>query len=503
MKRWYLVMTTLLVAVLLLGACGGGTQQGAEPTTAPAEPAAPTEAAAAPTEAAETAPTEEAAAEPTAATDGAAPAGGQITLWSTEEQPDRAERTRQMLQRFTEQSGIQVELVLTNEDNLPSLVTSAVAAGTLPDVMFFPLDFAVGWAQQGILDTVAATEVIDELGPDTFAEGALNLVDIDGEYAAVPSDGWGQLLIYRQDLFDEAGLAPPDSFDNIRAAAEALNDPANNFYGITAANDPAAVFTQQTFEQFALANNCRMVDDNGEVALDSPECIEAYAFYTDLLSNYSPAGVQDVETTRATYFAGQAAMIIWSPFILDEMAGLRDDAFPACPECQDDPAYLAKNSGIMPAFIGPSGTEPAQYGQVSYLGITTDADTEAAKELVRFWFNDGYLDWLALAPEGKFPMRRGTAEDPEMFINGWADLDVGVDRRAPLSDFYGEEVIQTLIEGSASFKRWGFGEGAGELVTAVYESLVVPQALSDVLGGSLTPEQAAEEIAAEVRDLRE
>ena len=66
---------------------------------------------------------------------------------------------------------------------------------------------------------------------------------------------------------------------------------------------------------------------------------------------FSPGGVQDVESTRDTYFAGEAAMILWSPFLLDAMAGLNDEAVPSCPQCRDDPAYLAKHSGL----IGPLG----------------------------------------------------------------------------------------------------------------------------------------------------
>ena len=46
-------------------------------------------------------------------------------------------------------------------------------------------------------------------------------------------------------------------------------------------------------------------------------------------------------------------MVIWSSFILDEMAGLRNDALPTCPECEDDPAFLAKNSGVVTAHPGP------------------------------------------------------------------------------------------------------------------------------------------------------
>lgn len=426
--------------------------------------------------------------------------GATISFWSTETQPERAAATQAIIDRFTEQTGIGVELVLTDENALPNLMTAAVAAGTLPDVVFHPLDFTLGWYEQGILDAGAAQTVIDNLGADTFAQGPVNLVMADGQAAAVPTDGWGQLIVYRADLFDEAGLEPPTSYDAIMTAAETLNDPGNNFFGITAATAGGEVFTQQTFEHVALANNCQLVNDAGEITLNTPECVEAVQFFTDLM-NYAPAGVQDVASTRATYFAGQAGMIIWSPFILDEMAGLRDNAFPSCPECEANPAFLAEVSGIVPAFSGPSG-QPAQYGQISNMGITTNADTAAAQQFVEYWLSDGYLDWLAVAPEGKFPMRQGTADNPTAFIDGWKELETGVDRRAALGTIYSDEVINTLIEGAGSFNRWGFPQGQGTLVSAVYESLPVPRLLRDVLDGTLTAEAAVEEMQFEVEDLQ-
>jgi multiple sugar transport system substrate-binding protein len=430
-------------------------------------------------------------------------AGATISFWSTETQPERAAATQQIIGRFTEQSGINVELVLTDEDALPNLMTAAVAAGTLPDVVFHPLDFTLGWHQQGILDAEAATAVVVALGEETFPAGPRNLVGVGGgQIAAVPTDGWGQIIVYRADWFNDLGLEPPTTYDNIMAAAAAIHDPANNVYGITAATDGGAVFTQQTFEHVALANNCQLVDDAGNLTLNSPECVEAVTFFDDLITNYSPPGVQDVVSTRATYFAGQAGMIIWSPFILDEMAGLRDNAFPSCPECADNPAFLAEVSSIVPAFSGPSG-DLAQYGQISYMGITTNADTEAAQAFLAFWLNEGYLDWLAVSPEGKFPMRLGTPDDPTAFIEGWKELETGVDRKATLGSFYGDEVINTLIEGAGSFDRWGFPQGQGPLVTAVYESLPVPRALRDVLDDTLTPAQAVEEMQTEVEDLQE
>jgi len=289
-------------------------------------------------------------------------------------------------------------------------------------------------------------------------------------------------------------LEVPDTYERMLAAAAALH--GDGISGITASTDPTGGFTQQTFEHFALGAGCQLIVDD-EIALDSPECVNAIATYADLMQNYSPGTVQDVDTTRATYFAGDAAMLIWSPFILDELAGLRNDALPTCDECVDDPLFLANNSGFVPAFSGGEGADAAQYGVISYFGIGTGADTDAAQQFVEFMLTDGYLDWLSIAPEGMFPMRAGTAEEPTSFVDGWAELEIGVDSKAPLGEIYGDDVIDILIDGTNNFRRWGFEEGYGALVSSLYTSLSVPQALSAVLNEGMSPEDAAAQMQAD------
>jgi multiple sugar transport system substrate-binding protein len=424
--------------------------------------------------------------------------GGPIQFWTGFIEPERIEIQNQIITAFTEASGIEVELVPVAEDELASLIVNNAASGDLPEVVYHPVDFAIGWAEQGLLDTEAAAAVIESLGQDTFNERAIALASNDEGPVTVPADAWGQLLLYRTDLFEEAGLDPPESYEAILAAAEALNDPDGQVYGITASTDPADVFTQQTFEQVALANGCQLIEGE-EIALESEACVEALSFYQDLINNYSPGSVQDVDTTRATYFAGQSAMLIWSPFILDELAGLREDALPTCEECSADPRFLAENTGFVPAFSG-GDADPAQYGQVAYFGIGAGSDTEEAQQFVEFLLSEGYGDWLSIAPEGQFPMRTGNADDPEAYVTEWQGLDIGVDQRAPMSEIYGQEVIDTLIEGTDQFRRWGFEEGRGALVSSVYESLIVPQTLAEVLGGGLTPEDAAAQLQTEAQE---
>ncbi len=275
--------------------------------------------------------------------------GEPIQFWTGFIEPDRIEAQNEIIQRFTEETGIEVELVSVAEDELSNLMVSNAASGSLPEVVYHPVEFAIGWAEQGLLDPAAANAAVESLGRDTFNQRALELATFEEEVASVPADAWGQLLVYRSDLFEAAGLEPPDSYEAILTAAETLNDPGASLYGITASTDPADVFTQQTFEHFALANGCRLVEGD-EVALGSDACVEAIETYETLINDFSPGSVQNVDTTRATYFAGQAAMLIWSPFILDELAGLRNDALPTCPECADNPRFLAENSAFVPAF---------------------------------------------------------------------------------------------------------------------------------------------------------
>jgi multiple sugar transport system substrate-binding protein len=102
-------------------------------------------------------------------------------------------------------------------------------------------------------------------------------------------------------------------------------------------------------------------------------------------------------------------MIIWSPFILDELAGLRDSAPPTI---NDDPTSreLAERTGIVTNFAGPSNPDGAAWADIRYFGITADADTEAAQSFIEYSMSDGYTATLAIAPEGKFPVRAARRE---------------------------------------------------------------------------------------------
>ncbi len=411
-----------------------------------------------------------------------AAAADTIRFWTTEEQPERLAKQEAMAADFAAATGTEVEVIPVTESDLGTRATAAFAAGDLPDVIYHTLQYALPWAEAGILDTEAATEVIEELGTGTFAPGALAMAAYEGDTASVPVDGWTQMVVYRADKFAEAGLEPPTSYGNVLAAIEALHNPPE-MYGFVAATKVDENFMSQVLEHVFLANGVSPVGSDGFAPLDEAATTEVLDFYK-AIAEASPPGELYWKQSRELYFAGQAAMIIWSPFILDELAGLRDSAPPTI---NDDPttSALAEATGIVTNFSGPSNPDGAAWGDIRYFGITTDADTDAAMEFVKFSMDDGYGQTLSIAPEGKFPVRAGTEAEPSKFKDLWATLPVGVDRKAPLGDLYAQEMIDEIVGGLDVAQRWGVAEGQLALASKMINSQAINRIVRQYIDGEI------------------
>lgn len=420
--------------------------------------------------------------------------GQSITVWTMESLPERFQATQKMAAGFTAETGIEVELVGVEEAQAPQLIQSAALSSELPDVMgAFPLSLVHQLGSLEMTDTQSVEKIVEDLGPKTFEPAALELTSNDGEQLAVPSDAWTQVLVYRKDLFRKAGLEPPTTYKKMRKAARVLT--TEDRFGIALATDPADVFTQQSFEALALGNDCQLVDDSGDIAIDSSQCRQTFELYNALGAKFSPSGIQSVDSTRATYFAGQSAMVLWSSFILDELAGLRNDALPNCGKCKGDKRWLAEHSGIVTSISGPDGKGPGSYGEITSWIPIEGGNPEASRAFIKYMMSDAYKEWLAMAPEGKMPMRSGTREDPEAFTRAWTEMDVGVDSKAPLGRIYGQQTIEELTSIGTSIERWALLQGKGQLAGSFAAELPLAATINEMTSGNLRPDEAANEVA--------
>jgi len=115
--------------------------------------------------------------------------------------------------------------------------------------------------------------------------------------------------------------------------------------------------------------------------------------------------------------------------------------------------------------------------------------------------SDGYLRWLALSPQGKYPVRFGDRSDPERYVNGWAGLQSGVERKAPLRRFYSARSIESIGTGARSFQRWGFEQGAAALLGALSGSEPIAEAIARAIAEGGSAAQAAGEAQAAVKEV--
>ena len=150
--------------------------------------------------------------------------------------------------------------------------------------------------------------------------------------------------------------------------------------------------------------------------------------------------------------------------------------------------------GVVTNLSGPSDPAGASWADIRYFGITSDADTDAAEQFVDFSMNDGYAETLSIAPEGKFPVRRGTPDDPTKFTTLWATLPVGVDRKAPLKDLYAPAVIEEITKGLDTAQRWGVEDGQLALASKMLNSQEINRVVREYIDGGISAEDAVKKM---------
>ncbi|WP_275003556.1 ABC transporter substrate-binding protein [Promicromonospora iranensis] len=428
-----------------------------------------------------------------------------ITFWTPQSTPERVAAQEAVAERFTEETGIAVDVVpLAAADQDQALVTGA-ASGEVPDVVLAGASQITSWQSQGLLDTDVVQEAMDTLDPATFNENALSAVTVqeDGAetIAAVPSDGWVHLIAYRTDLLEEAGAEVPTTVAELAEAATTVKDELG-ITGIALGTQSGTASGTEGIESIFQSAGCELVT-SGEVTIDSPECTEAAGFFKELRDS-SVAGDYDVESARAAYMAGDAAMLLFSTHILDELANLDEAVPPSCKECADDPAFLAESSGFITVLEPPAGSaqEPAQFGATLAYAVPARADTDEARQYIEFVMGEGYADTLAVATEGRLPLRTGTPASPTEYLDAWGGLGFGPKVESSVGEVYGDDLVTAMGEGMAAVSRWGQGTPDATLAGLVATQGTLAQQLDPLYRGS-DPAEVTQQMAADVTALQQ
>ncbi len=118
-----------------------------------------------------------------------------------------------------------------------------------------------------------------------------------------------QIMYYREDLLNEAGIKPPKTHQELLEAAKALNRPDKGHNGIVMRGGGKWATTQIGTYMYGIGG--RWIGDDGRIAMDTPEMGRTLEYYGGLIRDYGPPGVgnMDANAIAAVYQEGQAAIM--------------------------------------------------------------------------------------------------------------------------------------------------------------------------------------------------
>lgn len=292
------VLSILLIASMLLAACGGGNA-----TNAPTQPAGG-EA------------TQPTGAEPTVATGGETGGVGlpaectsvELSYWNPFTGPD-GPFMGEMVDAFNAANPTIVVTMNSQADYYTQIATAA-ASDTLPDVAIIHADQVATWAFRNVLRPIDDVVSQIEISGDDFPEGVWNAGEVAGQRYAIPLDIHPMTAFYNQDLFTQQSVAAaPMTREEFEAAAQAVTADGNYGFMITTGFPVQQIF-QMLLHQFG---GSEFNADGTEATWNSEAGVQALTWMRDAQAAYSEPNLE-VDAELNAFKSGNVGMVwngIW------------------------------------------------------------------------------------------------------------------------------------------------------------------------------------------------
>jgi len=197
-----------------------------------------------------------------------------LTVW-VQRGKDYVDLLELMVQQdFTPQTGIQVNINLMPNTNVLLLGN---VAGDQPDVALgVPLETPVDFAMRGAAESLSGYPGFEEVF-GRFNPGLMRSYQYTGNVYGLPETQNYYMMFYRSDIFEDLGLQPPDTWDDVERLLPTLQENGLTF------NLPKRNFHIPFYQQGA-----EFYETNGmQPALTSEEGIAAFKRWTDWYRKYN------------------------------------------------------------------------------------------------------------------------------------------------------------------------------------------------------------------------
>ena len=340
-------------------------------------------------------------------------------VWTGTEQ----DRFQMVLDAFTEAHGVETTYTATGDD-IAAALGPRISGGDPPDVAILPQPALLEtYAQDGTLQPVE--DVAGQLVDENYAPLWRELATVDGELYGVWFKASNKSLVwYRPDIFEAAGVEPPETWDDFVALNQTIAD-----FGVPPLSVGGADGWTLTdwFENVYLQTaGPEMYDQlvNHEIPWTDPSVVEALTTLSEVFTDDFVAGglagalQTDFNTSVTQVFAGEgeAAQVYEADFVAGVITG-------------DTGATLDEDALVYP-FPTVGGGEGGIVGGGDVAVLMTD--TDAGRCLISY---------LATAEAGEVWAEQGG------FISPNQNVDV---------DVYPDEISQTIARALAETENFRF-----------------------------------------------
>lgn len=391
----------------------------------------------------------------------------EVTLWHMEQPPHRVARIQELIDEF---NSANPDIVVTQEPQnwgeIYAKAPAAVAAGAGPDMLFAIPDFAPILKGIGALDPV--DDFVAELdAKHDFVDSAVEAYSYDGGVWAVPLYNMTMHLWYRPSVLEAAGIAVPTTWEEWRAAAEALTTDGQYGMGLPANKQ---LYTDQTVYSVMLNGGASEIyNEDGTLRFDNPETVAAYDFYNSMMPFSPPDAPSWTWGEAEACFASRACAMIMQFTVISTYDT----------QAEGDAADL----GVAAIPVKTAGDAP---GTIAYANAVLflsqdEAKREASQKFIAFLLEpENYGRFLNMEPGLFFPVTADGATAESL----WSD---------PMVQKYRSQ-IETIIANSANGKLFGFTSGrVFPAIAAISGQNVLAETLQNVV---VSGTAAAEAVAA-------
>jgi putative chitobiose transport system substrate-binding protein len=229
----------------------------------------------------------------------------ELVFWTMQLAPFHNDYVHGLIARFeASQPGVRVKWVDVPWAEAERKVLASLAAGTAPDVVNLNPQFSSRLAELGAL-----------ADPRRYLSGAEQAAYLPSAWAANQLAGMPFALpwylsttvtLYRRDLLERAGTAPPASFEALRQAAQALRERAGTYAWFPAMDGSAPL------ENLVSMAGPLLTSDGCRPGFDSPAGVAAFEFHRELYQRqWIPRSVltEGHRAAVAQFLSGQVAMV--------------------------------------------------------------------------------------------------------------------------------------------------------------------------------------------------